>query len=41
MKAEMGMSQHRPKRSLLRLIGLTLYTAVIYLVIKVGGKLKA
>ena len=31
----------RPKRTLLRLIWLTCYTAFIYLFIKISGKLKA
>jgi len=32
---------HKPKRTLLRLIWLTSYTAVMYLIIKIGGKIKA
>jgi hypothetical protein len=31
----------KPKRTLLRLIWLTLYTAVMYLIIKISGKIKA
>ena len=33
--------EHRPKRTLLRLLWLTCYTVVMYLVIKVSGKIKA
>lgn len=32
---------HKPKRTLLRLVGLTLYTGFMYLIIKISGKIKA
>jgi hypothetical protein len=35
------MADWHPKRSLPRLIWLTLYTAFMYLLIKITGKLKA
>lgn len=35
------MEPHRPKRTFLRLLWLTLYTACLYLYIKIAGKLKA
>ena len=37
----MAPSEWKPKRTLFRLVWLTCYTAVLYLFIKIAGKLKA
>ena len=36
-----GAREFKPKRSLWRLLWLTAYTAFMYLVIKISGKIKA